>query len=294
MRGAEHGRRVAVTGLGVVSVGGVGVDAFWDALLAPATDGRVRPVPGWDPSPWLGRKEGRHTDRFAQFAVAAADLALADGGMAPGDVDPQRAGIHCATGMGGVATFETAVTTMLERDKGRVSPFSVPMIMPNAGAAAVSLRLGWQGPCETLTTACAAGTHGVAAGARLVAQGTCDVVLAGAADASLVGVTLAGFTNAGAMSRSGISRPFDRARDGFAAGEGGAMLLLEPLDVALARGARVYAVVDGAASGADAFHVTALARWPRRARLHAPGAGRRRADARRRPPRQCPRHQHPA
>ena len=96
---------MAVTGLGVVSVGGVGKDAFWDALLAPAQDSRLRPVPDWDPSPWFGRKEARHSDRFAQFAVAAADLALADGGLAAGDVDPQRAGVHCATGMGGIATF---------------------------------------------------------------------------------------------------------------------------------------------------------------------------------------------
>ena len=121
----------------------------------------------------------------------------------------------------------------------------------------MSLRLGWQGPCETVTTACAAGTHGVANGARAVATGVCDVVLAGASDASLVGTTIAGFTNAGAMTRTGVSRPFDAGRDGFAAGEGAALLLLEPLDAALARGARVYAVVDGAASGADAFHVTA-------------------------------------
>jgi 3-oxoacyl-[acyl-carrier-protein] synthase II len=248
---------VAVTGLGVVSVGGTGHEAFWQALLAPSVGGRVRPVPDWDPSPWFGRKQARHTDRFAQFAVAAAELALADGGLGAGDVDPERAGVHVATGIGGVTTFEEAVTTKVERGEGRVSPFSIPMIMPNAGAAAVSLRLGWQGPCETLTTACAAGTHGVAAGARLVAQGTCDVVLAGASDASLVATTLGGFTNAGAMSRTGVSRPFDRERDGFAAGEGAALLLLEPLEAALARGARVYAIVEGAASGADAFHVTA-------------------------------------
>ncbi len=237
--------------------GGVGKDAFWDALLAPATDGKVRPVPDWDPSPWLGRKDARHTDRFAQFAVAAADLALADAGLSAGDVDPERAGVHCATGMGGLATFETAVLTGAERGPGRVSPFSVPMIMPNAGAASVSLRLGWQGPCETVTTACAAGTHGVGNGARAVATGVCDVVLAGASDASLVGTTIAGFTNAGAMTRSGISRPFDAERDGFAGGEGAALLLLEPLDAALARGARVYAVIEGASSGADAFHITA-------------------------------------
>lgn len=259
MRGADGGRQVAVTGLGVVSPCGIGAEAFWSGLSGPAEPRRVRAVAAWDPSPWFGRREARHTDRFAQFAVAAADLALADAALDPASVDPATAGVHVGTGMGGVATFEQAVLTVNTRGPGRVSPYTVPMIMPNAGAASVSLRLGWQGPAETLTTACAAGTHSVGAGARLVATGVCDVVLAGGADASLIETTIAGFTNAHAMSPTGISRPFDRARDGFAAAEGAAMLLLEPLAAALARGARVYAVLAGAASTADAFHVTAPA-----------------------------------
>ena len=257
MRGTEDGRQVAVTGLGVVSACGLGAEAFWQGLLTRPADERVRPVPDWDPSPWFSGKDARHTDRFAQFAVAAAELALLDGRLRADEVDPEVAGIQVGTGIGGAATFEATVGVMLERGAKRISPYSVPMIMPNAGAAAVSLRLGWQGPVETLTTACAAGTHSVAAGARLVANGTCEVVLAGAADASLIATTLGGFANAGAMSRSGISRPFDRDRDGLVAGEGAALLLLETLEHAQARGARVYAVIEGAASTADAFHITA-------------------------------------
>ena len=257
MRGAADGRQVAVTGIGVVSVCGVGVEDFWHGLFQEAAPERIRSVPGWDPSPWFAPKDARHADRFQQFAVAAADLAVQNAGLRLADVDPERAGVQVGTGIGGVATWEAAVLVNDSRGSGRVSPYTVPMIMPNAGAAAVSLRLGWQGPAETITTACAAGTHSIAAGARLIALGICDTVLAGGSDASLVGTTVAGFTNAGAMSSTGISRPFDRQRDGFVAGEGAALLMLEPLDAARARGARVYAVIAGAASNADAFHVTA-------------------------------------
>jgi len=257
MRGAVDGRRVAVTGVGVVSVCGTGAEAFWAGLAQEAAPARVRPVPDWDPTPWFSRKDARHTDRFGQFAVAAADLAVADAALDLTGVDPDRCGVQVGTGIGGVTTFEKAVRTLDARGEGRVSPYTASMIMPNAGAAGVSLRLGLRGPAEAITTACAAGTHSVAAGARLVATGVCDLVLAGGADASLVGTTVAGFTNAGAMSHSGISRPFDRDRDGFAAAEGAAILVLEPLEVALARAARVYCVLAGAASTADAFDMTA-------------------------------------
>ena len=246
-----------MTGVGVISVCGTGVDDFWAGLMKPVDPERVRNVPGWDPSPWMSGKDARHTDRFGQFAVAAADLAVRDAGLDLAGLDPERCGVQVGTGIGGVASFEEAVRVLDSRGASRVSPYTAPMIMPNAGSALVSLRLGWRGPCETITTACAAGTHSVAAGARMLASGVCDVVLAGGADASLMGTTVAGFTNAGAMSRSGISRPFDRQRDGFVAAEGAALLVLEPLEVALARGARVYCVIEGAASNADAFDMTA-------------------------------------
>jgi 3-oxoacyl-[acyl-carrier-protein] synthase II len=246
-----------VTGVGVVSVCGTGVDDFWSGLSGPAEPERIRSVEGWDPLVWMSSTQARHTDRFAQFALAAADLAVADSGLDLTSVDPQMCGVQIGTGIGGVASFEDTVRVLDSRGPGRVSPYTAPLIMPNAGSASVSIRLGWQGPAETITTACAAGTHSIAAGARMLAMGMCDVVLAGGADASLRGTTVAGFTNAGAMSRSGISRPFDARRDGFVASEGAGLLMLEPLDAALARGARIYCLIEGAASNADAFDMTA-------------------------------------
>ena len=248
-----------MTGVGVVSVCGVGAEAFWNGLFQEVSPQRLRTVEGWDASPWFAPREIRRSDRFQQFAVGAAELAMSDAGLAADAVDPARCGVQVGTGIGGVASWEAAVLTNAQRGPGRVSPYTVPMIMPNAGSAAVSMRLGWQGPVETITTACAAGTHSIGAGARLVATGICDAVLAGGTDASLVGTCVAGFTNAGAMSPTGISRPFDRARDGFVAAEGACLLLLEPLAQARERGARVYALIAGAASTADAFHMTAPA-----------------------------------
>jgi len=144
-----------------------------------------------------------------------------------------------------------------ERGPDRVSPFFVPMLMPNAGAAAVSLRYGMRGPCQTVTTACAAGTHAVIDAARLIATGRCDVMLTGGGEAATAQIAVAGFRNMTALSRSGVSRPFDVARDGFVLGEGGAALVLEELGHAVARGANIYAEVLGGASTADAHHITA-------------------------------------
>jgi len=256
MRRAAAPRRVVVTGIGVVSPAGTGLDAFWKGLQTPPPDRRERRVDDFDPSPWLSGKQARHLDRFTHFAVAAADMALEDCGGLP-DVDPARAGVQLGTGIGGVGTLETQVGVLAARGPGRVSPFTIPMVMPNAGAAAVSLRHGLQGPSETLTTACAAGTHSVAAGARMVADGRCDVVLAGGAESSMTPTTVAAFTVMTALSKSGLSRPFDVGRDGFCIAEGAAVLVLEEREAARARGARVYGEVLGAASTCDAHHITA-------------------------------------
>ena len=256
MRRAAAPRRVVVTGIGIVSPAGTGLEAFWKGLQTTPPDRRERRVEDFDPSPWLSGKQARHLDRFTHFAVAAADMALEDCGGLP-DVDPARAGVQLGTGIGGVGTLETQVGVLAARGPGRVSPFTIPMVMPNAGAAAVSLRHGLQGPCETLTTACAAGTHSVAAGARMVADGRCDVVLAGGAESSMTPTTVAAFTVMTALSRSGLSRPFDVGRDGFCIAEGAAVLVLEERDAALARGARSYGEVLGAASTCDAHHMTA-------------------------------------
>jgi 3-oxoacyl-[acyl-carrier-protein] synthase II len=261
VRAAPAPRRVVVTGIGVVAPCGTGLDAFWKGLQTVPADRRERTVEDFDPSPWLSGKEARHLDRFTHFAVAAAQMALDDCGSAgrvgQADVDPTRIGVQLGTGIGGVGTLETQVGVLAARGPGRVSPFTIPMVMPNAGAAAVSLRYGFQGPSETLTTACAAGTHSVAAGARMVADGRCDVVLAGGAESSMTPTTVAAFTVMTALSKTGVSRPFDAGRDGFCIAEGAAVLVLEEREAALARGARIYGEVLGAASTCDAHHITA-------------------------------------
>lgn len=270
-------RPVAITGIGVVSVAGIGVEEFWAGLHREPAPDVVRRVENFDPGCWVGRREGRHLDRFTQFALAAALLAVADAGLDPGSCGGEAAGVSLGTGIGGVSSLEEQILVRERRGADRVSPYTVPMCMPNAGAAAISLRLGLLGPSETITTACAAGTHAVAAGARLVGSGECDLVLAGGSESSLTPTTIGAFTNMTALTRSGLSRPFDAQRDGFAAAEGAALLVLEPLAAALARGGRCYAVLAAAASTSDAHHITApapggvgAARCMRRA-LHAAG-----------------------
>jgi 3-oxoacyl-[acyl-carrier-protein] synthase II len=162
-----------------------------------------------------------------------------------------------ATGVGGMGTFEEQVQVYVEKGPRRVSPFMVPMMMPNAGSAAISMRYGLQGPCETITTACAAGTHAIGYAARLIAYGRCDAVVTGGSEAVMSPVGLAGFANMTALSSVGISRPFDRDRDGFMMTEGAGALVLEEWDHATARGATILGEVLGAASNADAHHITA-------------------------------------
>ena len=254
--GPIRGRRVAVTGLGAVTCCGVGVDALWDGLLHPSVVGGA--VRGFEPTDWFGPKEVRQLDRFAQLSIASADMAVTGAGEL--GVDPAKAGVVFATGVGGLETLATQVGVFNEKGPDRVSPRLVPMMMANAGAAGISMRLGWRGPSEVICTACAAGTHAIAAAARLIATGRCDVAIGGGSEASMVPVALAAFANMTALSTSGFSRPFDARRDGFVMTEGAAALVLEDWDRALARGATIYAEVAGAASTADAHHITAPAR----------------------------------
>jgi 3-oxoacyl-[acyl-carrier-protein] synthase II len=252
--GPVSGRRVAITGLGVVSCCGIGTDALWTGLNGSPPEGPRR-VPEFDPEQWFSTKEARQVDRFAQFAVAVADMALADAGEL--DADPGRSGVVMGTGVGGLETLEKQILIFGEKGARRVSPRLVPMMMSNAGAAAVSIRLGWHGPSETVTTACAAGAHSIGHAARLVASGRCDVAIGGAAEAGMTGVGIAAFSNMTALSTSGNSRPFDLRRDGFVITEGAGALVLEEWDRAVARGARIYGELAGSASTADAHHITA-------------------------------------
>jgi 3-oxoacyl-[acyl-carrier-protein] synthase II len=250
-------RRVAVTGAGVVASCGTGKDAFWQGLLREAAPG-LRRVEDWDPSPhYANPKEVRRADRFEQFAVAAAAEALAQSGRPAGD--PVRQGVVIGTGIGGLHTIEEQTIVRKEKGPRRVSPFLIPMVMGNAPAAAVSMRHGLQGPCETVVTACAAGTHSIANAARLIMSGRCDTVLAGSTEAAMTETGVAGFTNMTAMSSTLTSRPFDERRDGFVMSEGAGVLVLEELEAARARGAVILAEILGGASTADAHHITAPA-----------------------------------
>ncbi|MEU4562198.1 beta-ketoacyl-[acyl-carrier-protein] synthase family protein [Actinoplanes sp. NPDC023936] len=258
MRESRSGRRVAVTGVGVLASCGVGAAAFWRGLSEPARQATERRVEGFDPAViGLSRVELRRLDRFAQLALVAADEAITDAGL--GDADREGTGVLIGSGIGGAYSWEEQVRTLDARGARRVSPLTIPMVMPNAAAGAVSQRWGFTGPCETVSTACATGTQSIAGAARWVASGRADVALAGGTESCLTGVNLAGFGNMRALSPTGSSRPFDAERDGFCAAEGAGVLVLEEMSRARARGARIYAEITGTGSTADAYHLTAPA-----------------------------------
>jgi 3-oxoacyl-[acyl-carrier-protein] synthase II len=256
MKGAGD-RRVAITGYGVVAPCGVGKEAFWQGLLGPGTTGGTSTrLPDWDPSPWFeSPKEARRADRVQQFALAAAAEALEQAGNV--NADPGRTGVVVGTGVGGLHTLEEQVVVRMEKGERRVSPFLVPMMMANACGAAISLRYGFQGPCETICTACAASTHAIGYAARQIAWDRCDVVITGGAESADTITALAGFANMTALSSTGTSKPFDTTRDGFVLGEGAGILVLELWDRAVERGATILGEVLGAGSTADAYHITA-------------------------------------
>ena len=255
MRGAGH--RVAITGYGVVAPCGIGKEAFWNGLLGPGFSGaRSIEIADWDPSPYFDSpKDARRSDRCEQFALAAAHEALTQSGGLP--YDPTRIGTIFGTGIGGLRTLEEQVIVRVEKGERRVSPFLVPMMMSNASGAAISMRYGFQGPAETICTACAAATHAIGAAARQIAWGSCEAVVTGGAESAATITALAGFANMTALSTTLVSKPFDATRDGFIMGEGAAVFVLERYDLAVQRGATILAEILGAASNADAHHITA-------------------------------------
>ena len=251
--GPVQGRRVAVVGVGALSCAGVGVDTLWEALRSPNAPASKR-VGEFATEHIGGPKELRRLDPFTLYALVAADEAWRMTGLV-GPLDD--AGCIVTSGIGGLQTILEQVRVLNDKGASRVSPFMVPMMMPNAATAAVSMRFGLGGPCETVTTACAAGTHAIGNAARLVATGRSTVAVAGGAEAVLVEIAEAGFRNMTALSSTDFSRPFDRERDGFVMGEGAGVLIFEDLEHARARGATILAEVIGAASTADAHHITA-------------------------------------
>jgi len=255
MQGAGH--RVAITGYGVVAPCGIGKQNFWKGLLGPGTTGSVTvEVSEWDPAPYFdGPKEVRRADRCEQYALAAAKEAIEQSGSLPYDLT--RIGTIFGTGIGGLRTLEEQVVVRVEKGERRVSPFLVPMMMSNASGAAISMRYGFQGPAETICTACAAATHALGYAARLIAWGRCGAVASGGAESAATVTAVAGFANMTALSTTKVSKPFDATRDGFVFGEGSAVFVLERLDLAVARGAKIYGEILGAGSNADAHHITA-------------------------------------
>jgi 3-oxoacyl-[acyl-carrier-protein] synthase II len=257
MRGA--GRRVAITGYGVVAPCGLGKDAFWAGLNGPGiTSGRIIDVADWDPLPYFDNpKDARRADRVEQFALAAAAECFEHAGRPA--VDDSRIGTIFATGVGGLRSTEDQIEIMLDKGPRRVSPFTVPMMMPNAAGAAISMRYGLRGPNETICTACAASTHAIGYAARMIAWDMIDACVTGGSESAGCRIGEASFGNMTALSSSGRSMPFSPERDGFVLGEGAAVFMLEEWGLAVARGANILGEVLGAASNADAHHITAPA-----------------------------------
>jgi 3-oxoacyl-[acyl-carrier-protein] synthase II len=254
------GRRVAITGLGVVAPCGLGKEAFWSGLLGPGLTavGRATEITDWDATPYYDSpKDARRADLSEQFAIAAATEAIEQAGQLT--ADSSRIGTIFGTGVGGIHTLEEQIQVRLDKGERRVSPFLVPMMMANAPGASVSMRFGLRGPNETICTACAAGTHALTYAARLIAWGLADAVISGGSEHAGTLTSLASFGNMTALSTTGTSRPFDADRDGFVMGEGAAALVLEEWEMAVDRGATILGEVLGGASNADAHHITAPA-----------------------------------
>ncbi len=248
---------VVVTGRGVVSSVGEGPDAFFEALLAKKSgiaDG-IGACVDFDPELAMTPKEARRADRYTQLAVAAADQA-AEESQIVGGVDPARLGVLVGTGVGGLVTLQAECEAFLTGGERAVSPHFVPMMMPNAAAGTIAIKIGAQGPGFSVSSACATGGHAIGEAVRMIDRGEADAVIAGGTEAALTGLCIAAFRRMGALSREGLSRPFDAERDGFVMGEGAGVLVLEREDHAKARGAQIFARIAGYGASNDAFHIT--------------------------------------
>jgi len=248
---------VVVTGRGVVSSIGESPDAFFEALLAKRSgiaDG-IGACADFDPELAMSPKEARRSDRYTQLAVAAAVQAVEEAGV-PDGIDPERLGVIVGTGVGGLVTLQAECEAWLEGGDRAVSPHFVPMMMPNAAAGTIAIKIGARGPGFSVSSACATGGHAIGEAMRMIDRGEADAVIAGGTEAALTGLCIAAFRRMGALSREGVSRPFDAGRDGFVMGEGAAVLVLEREEHARARGTKIFARIAGYGASNDAFHIT--------------------------------------
>ncbi len=272
-----RGTRIVVTGLGAITPLGLDVASTWESIkmnrsgVGPIT--RFDPsqlltkiaaeVKGFDPKNYMDGKDARKMDMFSQFAVAAAKEAVRDAGLLEGTFDPTRAGVILGVGIGGFETVETSHTALLEKGPSRVPPMTIPKLIANIGPGNVAIMLGLEGPCFTVTTACASGTDAIGNAVFWIEKGICDFVLTGGVESAITPFGVAGFNVIQALSTkyndrpTEASRPFDKDRDGFVMGEGAGILVLESLEHAKKRGAKIYAEYGGYGATCDANHLTA-------------------------------------
>jgi 3-oxoacyl-[acyl-carrier-protein] synthase II len=268
-------RRIVITGLGVVSPVGIGVAENWPAITAGRSGittitrfdasqyacSIAGEVKNFDPGAFLPAKEARKMDRFMQLGMAAGIEAFRDSGLAVTEGNADRMGVYIGSGIGGVETIEDTTRTIIEKGPRRVSPFYIPASIINMVSGNLSILFGLKGPNLASVTACATATHAIGEAARLIEYGDADVMLAGGAEATITPTSVAGFGNARALSGrnhdpAGASRPWDRERDGFVMGEGSGIVVLEELEHARARGARIYCEMPGCGMSGDAYHMT--------------------------------------
>ncbi len=268
-------RRVVITGLGILSPLGIGVTENWQNISAGRSG--IGPVSqfdatGWpsriagevrefDPTRFVSEKEARRMDRFIQLGMAAGIEALRDSGLEVTEANAERIGVHLGSGIGGISTIETTTKIFLEKGLRRVSPFYIPMSIANMLSGDLSIMFGLKGPNLTMVTACSTATHAIGDAARYIEYGDADAMVAGAAEAAVTPTSLAGFGNAKALSTrnddpQGASRPWDRERDGFVLSEGAGVVVLEELEHARKRDARIYAELAGFGLSGDAYHMT--------------------------------------
>lgn len=268
-------RRVVITGLGLVTPLGIGVDASWNAAVAgksgiapishfDASSYPVRiagEVKNFDPAPYIEAKEIKKMDRFIHFAMAAATMAMEDSGLVINAENSERVGVVIGAGMGGLSSIEHYHKVLLEKGHKRLTPFFIPMIIINLAAGSVSIKYGAKGPNSAAVTACASGSHSIGDAFRIIQRGEADAMIAGGTEAVITPLAISGFAVMKALSTRNdepekASRPFDSGRDGFVMGEGSGIVILESLETALARNARIYAEIIGYGMSSDAYHIT--------------------------------------
>ena len=270
-------KRVVITGMGVVSSVGVGAENFWNSIkegksgiksvsridVSQMTTKVAAEITDFDPGEYIDKKEAKRMDRYSQFAMAAAKLAMESSGLNLETVDKYRMGVVVGSGVGGLGTFETQHEILMSKGPGRVSPFFIPMMISNMASGQIAIQYGAQGFNECVVTACATSTNALGDAFKVIQRGDADIMITGGAEASITPMAFAGFGNMKAMSNTedpaDACRPFDMERNGFIMGEGAGMLIIEELEHAVNRGANIIAEVIGYACTNDAYHITAPA-----------------------------------